>query len=151
MARGRARTMFRFSIVLTACHLTAFGVGLHWGVIGVAVGYAISTTLVEPFQTVLAARCLGVSPMVFVRALSGVTQATVAMCALVLALRLGLEDAGVNQTVRLLVCSTAGALIFIPLCLWRVPEIAGEARALLRRGQLPAPRVGGAPVTAEQT
>ena len=76
MARGRARTMFRFSIVLTACHLAAFGVGLQWGVVGVAVGYAISTTLVEPIQTLLAARCLGVSPMVFVRALSGVVQAT---------------------------------------------------------------------------
>ncbi len=150
MARDRTRTMFRFSVVLTTCHLVAFGVGLEWGVIGVAVGYAISTTLVEPFQTLLAARCLGVSPMVFVRALSGVFQATLAMCALVFGLRLGLEDAGANQTVRLVVCSAAGALAFVPLALWRVPELAGEARALLRRGQLKAPRVSGAPVTAER-
>ena len=124
--------------------------GLQWGVVGVAVGYAISTTLVEPIQTILAARCLGVSPMVFVRALSGVVQATLAMCALVLALRLGLEDAGVDQTVRLLACSCVGALAFIPLCLWRVPEVADEARALLRRGQSQAPRVGVAAVTAER-
>jgi O-antigen/teichoic acid export membrane protein len=149
MARDRTRTMFRFSVVLTACHLVAFGVGLEWGVVGVAVGYAISTTLVEPFQTLLAARCLGVSPMVFVRALSGVFQATLAMCALVLVLRLGLVDTGVSQTVRLLVCSAAGALAFVPLALWRVPELAGEARSLLRRGQMAVPPIPGAAATAE--
>ena len=139
MARDRPRTMFRFSLVLTACHLAAFGVGLQWGVIGVAVGYAISTTLVEPIQTILAARCLGVSPMVFVRALSGVFQATLAMCAVVLGLRMWLVDAGVDETVRLLVCSGVGALLFVPLCLWRVPELADEVRSFLRRRRLEAP------------
>ncbi len=70
MARDRTRTMFRFSAVLCAAHVIAFSVGLQWGVVGVAVAYAISTTLVEPFQTVLAARCLGVSPMVFFRSVA---------------------------------------------------------------------------------
>jgi O-antigen/teichoic acid export membrane protein len=145
MARDRTRTMFRFSLVLTACHLTAFSVGLHWGVVGVAVGYAISTTLVEPVQTLLAARCLGVSPMVFVRALSGVFQATLGMCAIVVAVRMGLVNGGVDQTLRLLVCTGVGALAFVPLCLWRVPELAREVRELLARktypdgGGLPAP------------
>jgi O-antigen/teichoic acid export membrane protein len=133
LARGRARTMFRFSLVLTGCHLLAFTSGLHWGVVGVAVAYAISTTLVEPVQTLLAARCLGVSPMVFVRALSGVFQATVAMCAVVLALRAALVDAEIDQTLRLLACIAAGGVVFLPLCLWRVPELATEAHALLRR------------------
>jgi O-antigen/teichoic acid export membrane protein len=149
MARGRARTMFRFSLVLTACHLTAFGMGLQWGVVGVAVGYAISTTLVEPFQSILAARCLGVSPMVVVRALSGVFQATIAMCGLVLALRLGLVDSGMDQTLRLLVCSLFGALVFVPLCLWRVPELAGDLRGLRRARTQQAPRVTPAPATVE--
>ena len=150
MARDRTRTMFRFSLVLTACHLAAFGIGLKWGVVGVAVGYAISTTLVEPVQTFLAARCLGVSPMVFVRALSGVFQATLAMCGAVLAVRIGLEDGGVGQTLRLLLCTGAGILVFVPLCLWRVPELAGELRALLQRGRGQVPRVGGTPATAER-
>ncbi|HWM11485.1 MAG TPA: MOP flippase family protein, partial [Solirubrobacteraceae bacterium] len=51
LARGRARTMFRFAIVVTVSHLIAFGVGLQWGILGVAVAYALSTTLVEPAQT----------------------------------------------------------------------------------------------------
>ena len=67
MARDRARTIFRFSLVLVTCHLAAFAVGLNWGVVGVAVAFAVSTTLVEPWQTILAARALGVSPLVFLR------------------------------------------------------------------------------------
>ena len=67
MARDRARTIFRFSVVLVTCHLVAFAVGLNWGVVGVSVAFAVSTTLVEPWQTILAARALGVSPMIFLR------------------------------------------------------------------------------------
>jgi hypothetical protein len=77
--------------------------------------------------------------MVFVRALSGVFQATLAMCGVVLALRLGLVDRGVDSTVRLLLCSGVGALVFVPLCLWRVPELADEARSFLRRRRVQPP------------
>ena len=87
MARDRTRTIFRFTLVLTSAHLIAFIVGLQWGVVGVAVAYAISTTLVEPFQSVLAARALGVSPMVFFRSVARVFQAALGMCAVVLAVR----------------------------------------------------------------
>ena len=69
-AGARGRCSASRSSLTTATSL-AFAVGLQWGVIGVAVAYAISTTLVEPAQTVLAARALDVSPMVFVRAICG--------------------------------------------------------------------------------
>jgi O-antigen/teichoic acid export membrane protein len=142
MARDRTRTIFRFTIVLTSAHLVAFIVGLQWGVIGVAVAYAISTTLVEPAQSVLAARALGVSPMVFFRSVGKVFQAAFGMCAVVLAVRFALTDAGIDGAARLLACIAAGALSYIPLCAWRVPEIREEIRDLLRR------RAGGAPVAA---
>ena len=83
--------------MLTTAHLVAFIVGLHWGIIGVAVAYAISTTLVEPFQSVLAARALHVSPMVFFRSVAKVFQAALGMCAVVLAVRWALIDAGVGE------------------------------------------------------
>ena len=38
MARDRARTIFRFSLLLVTCHLAAFAFGLNWGVVGVAGG-----------------------------------------------------------------------------------------------------------------
>jgi O-antigen/teichoic acid export membrane protein len=131
LARGRARTMFRLALVVTASHVIAFSVGLQWGVIGVAVAYAISTTLVEPAQTVLAARALGVSPLVFVRAVFGVFQAAIGMCAAVVALRVTLLEAGVAAEARLALCVAAGALVYALLCLWRVPELRNEAQALL--------------------
>jgi O-antigen/teichoic acid export membrane protein len=133
MARGWTRTIFRFSLVLTTCHLIAFAVGLQWGIIGVAAMYAVSTTLIEPAQSVLAARALGVSPMVFFRSLTGVFQAALGMCAVVLAVRLGLMDAGVGPTVRLVVCTAAGLVAYVGLCAWRVPELANEVRDLVRR------------------
>ena len=147
LARGRSRTMFRFAIVVTASHLLAFAVGLQWGVVGVAVAYAISTTLVEPAQTVLAARALGVSPMVFVRAVRGVFEAALGMCAAVLALRVALVDAGVAMAPRLALCVLAGVVVYAALCWWRVPELAAEARDLLaRRRAGRAPAVGPAVV-----
>jgi uncharacterized membrane protein len=144
MARDRTRTIFRFTIVVTSAHVIAFVVGLQWGVVGVGVAYAISTTLVEPIQSVLAARALGVSPMVFFRSVGRVFQAALGMCAVVLVARWLLIDAGVAAAPRLIACIGVGVLAYVPLCAWRVPEIGEEIRDLLRR------RAGGraAPVPA---
>ena len=132
--------MFRFSIVVCTAHVIAFSLGLEWGVVGVAAAYAISTTLVEPVQTVLAARALGVSPMVFFRSVGRVFQAALGMCAAVLAVRYALVDGGVEPLARLLICIVTGAVVYGALCLWRVPELAEEARGLLRRRAVaPAP------------
>lgn len=149
MARDRTRTMFRFSAVLCAAHVIAFSVGLQWGVVGVAAAYAISTTLVEPFQTVLAARCLGVSPMVFFRSVARVFQAALGMCAAVLAVRYALVDGGVDQLPRLLLCIASGAVAYAALCAWRVPELADEARDLLRRRASSAPALAPAAAGAD--
>ena len=135
MARDRTRTIFRFSLVLCAAHLLAFSVGLQWGVVGVAVAYAISTTLVEPVQTVLAARALGVSPMVFVRSVATVFQAALGMCAVVWFLRVALIDAGMGPASRLAACVVAGGVVYALLCAWRVPEVAGELRSVLARNR----------------
>jgi len=133
LARGRSRTMFRFALVVTTAHMIAFAIGLQWGVIGVATAYAISTTLVEPSQTVLAARALGVSPMIFVRAISGVFLAAGGMCLAVLALRGFLVDADVPAAGRLVLCIGFGVIVYTGLCLWRVPELLAEVRGLLDR------------------
>jgi O-antigen/teichoic acid export membrane protein len=148
MARDRTRTMVRFAVFLTTCHLVAFAVGLHWGVLGVATAYAISTTLVEPWQTVLAARCLGASPLVFFRAVAGPFQAALGMCAAVLAVRYALVDGGVAPVLRLGVCIVTGIGVYGLLCLWRVPEIGDEVREMMRRRRTraAAPRVAAAAI-----
>jgi O-antigen/teichoic acid export membrane protein len=141
MARGRGRTILRFSIVLCGAHMIAFVAGLNWGVEGVAVAYALSTTLVETRLTVLSARALGVSPLVFLRAIFGAFQAAVGMCVAVALVRYGLVDADVAPALRLLVCIAVGAGSYGALLLWREPELLRDVRGLVarRRGGVPAP------------
>ncbi len=133
VARDRTSTIFRYSIVFTTAHIIAFVIGLQWGIIGIAVAYAVSSTLVEPLLTVLTARCIGVSPWVFVRSIAGVAQAAAGMAAVVWLARMAMVDAGVPMGARLLLCIVVGAIVFIPLCAWRVPEVRDEVRGALAR------------------
>ena len=135
-ARGKPGTVLRFTVFFTAAHVTAFAIGLEWGVVGVAAAYAISSTIVEPFLTVLTARALGVSPFIFVRSVSGVAQAALVMSAAVLAARLAMVDAEVPALARLVLCTLLGVVVYVPLCAWRAPEVVQEIRMLAgaRRG-----------------
>lgn len=129
-ARDRTSTIFRFSIVFFFAHLTAFAVGLHWGVEGVAVAYAISSTLVEPVFTWLTARAVGISPLRLLQSFWGVIQAAVVMGAVVYVLRSVLVNAGAGELLRLALCVIAGILVYVPLCAWRQPEVLDELRRL---------------------
>jgi O-antigen/teichoic acid export membrane protein len=148
-ARDRTSTIFRFSLVFFVAHLTAFVVGLHWGVVGVATAYAISSTLVEPVFTWLTARAVGLSPLKLLQSFWGIVQAAVVMGAVVFVLRSVLVDAGAGELVRLVLCVIAGAAVYLPLCAWRQPELLDEVRRLRngRRAARPAPVVP--PVTAD--
>jgi O-antigen/teichoic acid export membrane protein len=139
-ARDRTSTVFRFTVLFTGAHIVAFVIGLQWGVVGVAVAYAISSTLVEPIYTVLTARELGISPLRILECLSGVIVAAAVMAATVFGARLGLIDAGLGPAGRLGICILVGATVYTAMCLWRVPEIRSELRGLRpRRVRTPAP------------
>ena len=75
-ALGRARTIFRYTVVFFVAHLIAFVVGVQWGIVGVAVGYAISTTIIEPAYLWLTARAVGISPWTFLQSVAGVFEAS---------------------------------------------------------------------------
>jgi len=131
MARGRTRTLFKFTTCFCIAHVIAFVIGLQWGIVGVAAAYAISSTVVEPFLTVLTARSLGVSPWIFVRSVLGVAQSAVVMGVVVFGARVVMVDAGVPAAVRLVAATALGAVVFAGLCAWRVPEILRDLRSLL--------------------
>jgi O-antigen/teichoic acid export membrane protein len=141
MARDRTSTLFRYSVGFTVAHITAFVIGLHWGVKGVAVAYAISSTLVEPVLTYLTARALGVSPFTTLRAVLGVGRAALAMAAAVLVTRLALIDAGVSAGPRLAACIAVGGIVFLGLCAWWAPEVRRDVLSLIRRSRPAAPAV----------
>ena len=133
-ARDRTRTLLWYAFVALAASLVAFVAGLHWGIVGVAAAYAITSSFVEPYYTHLTAKTLGTSAFSFLRALSGVVQASVAMFAAVLAAKLLLAGE-LGDAALLLALIAVGAVVYVPLCAWRAPEVIDELRALRHRGR----------------
>jgi O-antigen/teichoic acid export membrane protein len=131
-ARGNTRTIFRFSLFFCTAHVIAFVIGLQWGVVGVAVAYAISSTLVEPVYTVLTARSIQISAWRVLGAVRGVFEAAAGMTACVLVARTALVGWGVPAGARLAICVVIGAAVFAAASAWRAPEAWADLRQILR-------------------
>jgi O-antigen/teichoic acid export membrane protein len=141
LALGRAAWLLRFTAVWFVGSIVAFVIGVQWGLIGVATSYLVATLMIEPVRTYLATRALGISFWRFVRALSGVAQATALMAVSVLLARLALVAADVPTTARLALLVLLGAGVYTAAFFWRAPDIAGELTGALRRRRgAPAPR-----------
>ena len=94
LALNQAGTLFRFTAFWFVATVAAFAVGIHWGIVGVAVCYAIVTTLLEPLRAYLTTRALGIPLWRFVRSLGGVAQGTAVMVAALLPTRAALQTLG---------------------------------------------------------
>jgi polysaccharide transporter, PST family len=126
-AIGRAGTVFRYSIASAILSVIGFAIGIRWGIVGVAAGYAIAKTLLIPFYVSSGSRAVGLSLREFGEAVSGVVQAAAGMAILVLGLRIALLDQ-LSAGPRLVVLVVAGFAVYLPLCRWRVPEIVEDIR-----------------------
>lgn len=126
-AIGRAGIVFRYSIASAILSVVGFAIGVHWGIVGVALGYAVANTVLIPYYVAFGSRAVGVSLSEFSRALSGVVQAATAMALVVLGLRIALLH-HLSAGPRLVLLVGAGAVVYLPLCLWRAPEIFQEVR-----------------------
>jgi O-antigen/teichoic acid export membrane protein len=131
-ALDRTGSLARYSFLFFSAHLLAFAIGVHWGIVGVATAYAISSTIIEPIFAFVTCRALGVSPLELTRALSGVAQAALAMAAIVLLTDQLVLTPEVPAGARLACLVTEGAIAFALLGLWRAPELVADLRALLR-------------------
>lgn len=140
-ARNRTSWLFRYAVVVLCASLVAFAIGLNWGILGIATAYAVSSTFVEPYYTWLTARALEVPVRSFFRAMTGVFVAAVAMLAAVLVARRALLETDIGAAARLALLIPLGALIYVPLCLWRAPEVLRDLRSMRRR----TPATGRAP------
>lgn len=132
-ALDRTRLLVRYAVIVTTASLCGFGIGLHWGLIGVATGYAISSTIVEPYYLWLTARELHVPVRDFLRACAGSAQASLAMAAAVFGARQALVSAHVAVGLRLPMLIALGIAVYVPLVWWREPVVAGLAARRFRR------------------
>lgn len=139
-ACDRTATLLRYSVVVLLASVVAFVVGLHWGIVGVAVGYAVSSTLVEPYYTWLTARVLEVRFVDFLRSLAGVAQATIGMAAVVLGARVWVVSPDLPAGVRLGIFVLLGAATYLALAAWRAPELRADVRGLRRSRSAAAPQ-----------
>ena len=129
-ARDRTGTLVRYSLVEFVASATAFVLGLHWGIVGVATAYAIAITFVDPFYAWLSARTVGLSLVDMARALAGVFTASSAMAVVVLLGRFLLIHYGTPAAARLVALAVVGGIAYVPLCAWRAPELRSELRRL---------------------
>jgi O-antigen/teichoic acid export membrane protein len=132
MALDRTQKLLGYAAVALVASLVAFVLGLHWGIVGVAAAYAVASSFVEPYYTLLTARALRVSVWSFWRGLSGVAQAAAGMTAVVLAVRWLLPEA-LGDGARLAIMIGVGIATYVPLALWRAPEVIAELSATRRR------------------
>ena len=51
LALGRANWLLRFTALWFVASIASFAIGVRWGVVGVAAGYAVATMVVEPLRT----------------------------------------------------------------------------------------------------
>jgi polysaccharide transporter, PST family len=142
LALNRSGTLLRFTMLWFATTIVAFAVGVHWGIIGIAVSYAAATTLIEPLRTFLTTRALEISFWTFVRAFGGVAQATALMALAVAGTRMALIESGAPTAARLMALVVIGAVVYALGLLWRAPEIRDEGRSVMAgRRRRRAPRL----------
>lgn len=142
-ARDRTGTLLRYAVVALVASLVAFGVGLEWGIVGVAAGYAIASTFVEPYYAWLTARAVQTPLSALLRGLRGVFEAAFAMTACVFAAKLFLVPEELQAGWRLLLLVLVGAAVYVPLCAWRAPEVLNEIRSVRRARRPTSPPASG--------
>lgn len=138
-AVGRPQLLLRYMFVASISTIAAFGVGLIWGLRGVATAYLAVSLLLHPAYLLLTARALGTSLRSWVRELSGVAEAGVGMLVLVLLTRAGLSALSTPIALRLALCIAVGAFSYTLLILWRAPAIKGELRVIRDRWRPASP------------
>jgi O-antigen/teichoic acid export membrane protein len=118
-AANRTELMLRYAIVTVIADVVAFGLGAHWGILGIAIAYAITTTLIAPLYFHLAASSVGLTTFGFLRELSGIMKASALTGLVALGTREALLAAGAGPAARLALVAAVGAIVapvFVVLC-----------------------------------
>ena len=132
-ALDRAGALLAFMIFSATVTVSSFAIGLHWGIVGVAAGFAAARTIVLPVFTTVVSRAAQIRPLAFVRSILPVVEVSTIMGVLAYGMRLALVHAGVAAGIRLAVVIAAGAIVYVALLARREPGFVAEAVALARR------------------
>jgi O-antigen/teichoic acid export membrane protein len=131
-ARGLPGLFLRFMVFSTGVTFSAFVLGLHWGVTGVAGSFAVARAIVLFPNTWLTCRVTELSVVRVLRSYLEIGWMAGVMGAVVYASRVGLVDAGVPAGLRLLLLTILGASVYFGLVAKRSPDLIVEVRTALR-------------------
>jgi O-antigen/teichoic acid export membrane protein len=132
MALNRTGLVLRFMLCEVTVTIGALLVGLQWGIVGVAAAYVVAVAVMRSILGWLTARTLGISPLAPVRAVTGVVQAALVMMAVAWGARLTLLELDAPAVLRLALVPAIGAIVYLPLCAARAPELVSDFQANAR-------------------
>jgi O-antigen/teichoic acid export membrane protein len=150
-ALDRTGILFRFTAFLSIVSVAAFAVAVQSSVEAVAWAYLAVTILFQPVLLWFTAREAHQPVSAWFRSVSGVFQAGVVMTGAVVATRLLLDDSALPDGLKLLIFIAVGAAVYLPLVVWRAPDVVAEAREAWRRRRATEPGAAGGDIPLEET
>jgi O-antigen/teichoic acid export membrane protein len=133
-ALGRPGLFLRFMCFVTVVMVTGFGIGLIWGIVGVAGSYAVARTITLITNSVQMSRLMGFNLWRILGSYLEICGRAAAMGAAVYAGRIGLIHLGVPLGLRLAILVVGGAVIYLLVTLLVARDLVRDARnGLFRR------------------
>ena len=147
-AKGRSDISFKWNVAALACDTFAFFVGLRWGIVGVAAGYALMALILEPTLQVITNRLIALPLRDFLRPLRLPAAGAALIVAAVLAFKAGLGiPLALGRRALLAWCVGVGVLVYGVFVGVRGRGLIREAARLIGLGR-PGPEdadAGAAP------
>lgn len=131
IAKGRPDLLFRIGLMVGGAVLAGSLVGVRFGVVGVAVAFALTTTVTGVASLLVSARPLVVPMGPVFRTVAPILAAGVASVAAMGAARVLLEARGVGPWGVLAGAGALGALLYWGLVAWLEPPAYRDLRRLL--------------------
>lgn len=139
-AMGKPDWLLKWSAVSAFLYVPSFVVGLRWGIVGVAVGYLVSTLVLVPIQLMLVQRLLHFRMREYLATFQPILVASGAMGVCVVLMQAWLAAQGVHVAVRFAGAVLVGVLSYTIVVLLIQRELVGELLHALR--DLRRPRRG---------
>lgn len=127
-ALGRADLLLGWNVAYLCAVLGGVVVGLRWGLIGAAAGYAAGTVLALPAGLLLVRHLIGVRIRAIVRSVAPTTAVSLAMVAAVLAVAGPLAGSGLPSAAQLALQITLGVAVFVAGMRALAPQLVREFR-----------------------
>jgi O-antigen/teichoic acid export membrane protein len=133
-ALGLPGLFLRFMFFSSGVTFSAFVIGLHWGVAGVAASFATARTIVLFANTIQLSRLVELGLWRTIRSCVAVVWRAGAMAAAAYVCRLALLHLGLGPAPRLALTGLGGAAFYFALTVLTAPELVRDLRRSLRGG-----------------